>query len=194
MIRKLFQILNETESHFEGQQPGEIVVLVLRRHRFTIMYPLSFLCLFELIPILLWVYLSPQITAMGLVSVFSFASSLFYLLLWAYGFYLLTLYTLNTIVVTDRRIIENEQHAFFSRKVSELHTDRVQDVSAHTHGLLETFIGFGDIVVQTAASEREFVFHRIGDPERVKDAIMKVVEAHPHRQAPDPRPKLDAWN
>lgn len=191
MIKRLFQIINDTESHFEGQEPGEIVVLVLRRHKFTVLFPLGFQILFALIPILVWQYLSPQIAAMGLSSLFFFGASLFYLLLWTHIFYMLTIYALNTVIVTDKRIIENEQHAFFSRKVSELHTNRVQDVSARTTGFLETFIGFGDIVVQTAASEREFVFHRIGNPERVKDSIMKVVAAHPQHHALDPnRPKL----
>jgi uncharacterized membrane protein YdbT with pleckstrin-like domain len=195
MIRRLFQIINDTESHFEGQETGEIVVLVLRRHKFTVLFPLGFQILFAFIPYVVWQYFSSQITDMGLSSLFFFGASLYYLLLWTHIFYVLTIYALNTVIVTDKRIIENEQHAFFSRKVSELHTNRVQDVSAHTHGFLETFIGFGDIVVQTAASEREFVFHRIGNPERVKDAIMKVVAAHPHNHSLDPnRPKLDSWN
>jgi predicted membrane protein len=194
MMRRLFQIINDTESHFEGQQTNEIVVLVLRRHKFTVLFPIGFILLFALIPVLVWQYLSSQITAMGLASLFFFAASLFYLLVWTHLFYLLTIYGLNTVIVTDKRIIENEQHAFFHRKVSELHTNRVQDVSARTHGFLETFIGFGDIVVQTAASEREFVFHRIGNPEQVKDAIMKVVAAHPTAPIHDVRPKLDAWN
>lgn len=192
MIRRLFQIINDTESHFEGQQAGEIVVLVLRRHKFTVLFPLGFIFFFALIPILVWEYLSPSIEARGLTTLFFFASSLFYLLLWTHTFYTLTIYALNTVVVTDKRIIENEQHAFFNRKVSELHTNRVQDVSVRTHGFLETIIGFGDIVVQTAASEREFVFHKIGKPEEVKDAIMKVVAAHPYHSFDPNRPKLDA--
>jgi uncharacterized membrane protein YdbT with pleckstrin-like domain len=194
MIRRLFQIINDTESHFEGQETGEIVVLVLRRHKFTVLFPLGFQILFAFIPVLVWQYFSQQIVDNGFSSFFFFGISLYYLLLWTHVFYLLTIYALNTVIVTDKRIIENEQHAFFSRKVSELHTNRVQDVSARTTGLLETFVGFGDIVVQTAASEREFVFHRIGNPERVKDAIMKVVAAHPHHHNLDPnRPKLDSW-
>ena len=194
MIRRLLQIINDTESHFEGQQTEEIVVLVLRRHKFTVLFPLLFQVIFAAIPVLIWQYFSEEIAEMGLSSLFFFGTSLFYLLIWTLIFYMLTIYALNTVIVTDKRIIENEQHAFFSRKVSELHTNRVQDVSARTTGFLETFVGFGDIVVQTAASEREFVFHRIGNPERVKDAIMKVVAAHPTAPIHDARPKLDSWN
>jgi uncharacterized membrane protein YdbT with pleckstrin-like domain len=82
------------------------------------------------------------------------------------------------VIITDRRIIENEQHGFFNRKISELHAYRVQDVSVHTNGIVETMLHFGDIVVQTAASEKQFVFHKIPNPEEVKDSIMKIVSTH----------------
>jgi uncharacterized membrane protein YdbT with pleckstrin-like domain len=183
MIRNFFKVMNETTSHFEGQEAGEKVVLLMRRHPFTIIYPAGFLALFGIVPIVAWLAFANEITSFGLNSLFIFVSSLWYLFLWLFLFYLFTLYSLNTVIVTDRRIIENEQHGFFHRKVSELHTNRVQDVSVRTHGILETFIGFGDIVVQTAASEREFVFHRIGNPEMVKDKIMQVVAAQ-HSKPP----------
>jgi len=177
MIKRILKIFSHTNDNFQGQEPGENVVLLLRKHHFTVFYPISFIGLFAVIPLAVWVFLPPSFDPASLSQLFWFALSLWYLFLWIFMFYLLTLYSLNTIIITDRRIIENEQHAFFSRKVSELHTHRVQDVSSHTNGLIETLIGFGEIVVQTAASEREFVFKQIGNPERVKDEIMKIVAA-----------------
>lgn len=178
MIKRLLALFNDSAQHFDGQEPGETVFLLLRRHRFTIMYPISFILLLALVPIVIWLGFAEQIAKSAFSPLFSFLSSLWYLLLWASLFYRLTLHNLNTVVVTDRRIIENEQYGFFNRKVSELHTYRVQDVTVHTHGVLETLMGFGDISVQTAASDKEFVFHRIADPEKVKDKIMQVVAAH----------------
>jgi hypothetical protein len=178
MIKRILSVFTESTLGFEGQEPGETVVLLLRRHNFTIMFPVGFVILLGLVPVIAWLFLPIGYDLSALSHLFWFVLSMWYLFLWTLLFYFLTLYCLNTVIVTDRRIIESEQYAFFSRKVSELHTYRVQDVSAHTHGFIETLVGYGDISVQTAASEREFVFHKIPNPEKVKDEIMRVVAAH----------------
>lgn len=178
MIRKFLSLFRESTNHFEGKQEGEVVILLLRRHRFVVLFPLSFIALFALVPPLVWSGLSPALYAKGLVTPFLFIVSIWYLILWVVTFYCLLMWSLNTVVVTDRRIIENEQHSLFNRKVSELHAYRVQDVSTHTNGVIETFLHFGDIVVQTAASEKQFIFHRVPNPESVKDTIMQVASAH----------------
>jgi hypothetical protein len=172
MINKLINLFRNSGDHFEGQEPGEEVILLLRQHSFTIMYPIGFIFLFALAPLVVRATLPVGTAA------FYFITSLYYMWLWVVLFYRLTLYALNTVIVTDRRIINNEQQGFFKRKVSELHSYRVQDISVHVHGLLPTVFDFGDIVVQTASAEREFSFSKIGDPERVKDKIMQVVDAH----------------
>ena len=178
MIRKFFALFQESEESFEGQEPGEKVVLILRQHPFTVLLPLSFLLFLAIMPVATWLALAPQIEAAKLMDLFFFISSLWYLLLWLISFFLLTFFCLNTVIITDRRIIENEQHHFFNRKVSELHTYRVQDVSVHVDGIIETILHFGELAVQTAGAEREFTFTKIPHPELVKDAIMKTVTAH----------------
>jgi uncharacterized membrane protein YdbT with pleckstrin-like domain len=178
MIKKLISLFTETGHSFQGQEPGEQVILILRKHIFTVSFPLSFIFLLALIPFIIYTLFAFDIAAYQLESLFKFASALWFMFLWLVSFYILTLYCLNTVVITNRRIIESEQHALFHRKVSELHIYRIQDVSVRTHGLIETFLSFGDLAVQTAASEREFVFDSVPHPERVKDAIMKTVTTH----------------
>lgn len=178
MIKKLLSLFHESAQSFEGQEAGETVYLIIRRHPITVLIPLFFIFLFCFVPPAVWLRFSNELSGAGLGSLFLFLGSFWYLILWLLAFYLLTFYALNTVVITNKRIIEKEQHHFFKRKVSELHSYRVQDVSVHTHGFIETLFSFGDIVVQTAASEREFIFHQIGHPERVKDVIMRNVIVH----------------
>lgn len=180
MMPKLFNPSHRSER-FEGQEPDESIALLLRRHRFVILYPVGFILLLALLPLLVRLSLPSASTA------FYFLVSLYYLFLWLLLFYKLTLFCLNTVIVTDRRIVENEQNGLFKRKVSELHIHRVQDVSVHVEGIVQTFFNFGDIVVQTAASEREFVFHSIASPEAVKDRIMRAVHNSAPQNAPDAR-------
>jgi uncharacterized membrane protein YdbT with pleckstrin-like domain len=127
------------------------------------------------VPIVALTIFSSYIIRLGLLSLILFISSLFYLILWLAVFRFLTMYTLNTFMITDRRIIDRDQCGFFNQKVSELHADRIQDVTAHTQGIFETALHFGNIVIQTAAFEREFIFHQIPEPEKVKDAIMQII-------------------
>jgi len=177
MTRELLSIFKESRDSFEGQEPGENVILLIRRHPFTIIVPLLFIFLFSLIPLLAWQVISGEIMKRGWSDLFFFASSIWLLFFWILGFYLLTLYALNTVIVTHKRIIESEQEGFFRRKVSELHIYRVQDVSVRTHGFFQTLLSFGDVSVQTAAEAREFNFYQIAHPEKVKDIIMKAVSS-----------------
>jgi len=176
MIKELFSLFDESAQSFDGQEPGEKVVLILRRHSFTILYPLGLIILLALAPAGVSLYFQ-EIQAEDFFTIFLFLSSLWHTALWLFAFYIITMWSLNTVIVTDKRIVENEQNGFFHRKVAELHVDRVQDVIIQIKGLIETLFNFGDIIVQTAGSEREFYFKHIANPNQVKNEIMRVISS-----------------
>lgn len=177
MLNRLFSIFRESTQSFHGQEEGEEVILLLRSHSFIVLTPICLVILLGFVPITLWMTVFYHLRGLY-AELFWFGTSLWFLILWAFLFYFATLYALNTVILTDRRLIDNVQEGFFKRRVSELNTYRVQDVTTDISGIIETFLNFGDIVVQTAASEREFVFRNIANPEEIKDKIMKVVIAH----------------
>ena len=96
---------------------------------------------------------------------------------WLRLFYELFLYLLNVWIVTDHRIIENEQHGFFSRSVSELNIANVEDVTIEIKGFFQTFLNFGNIDVQDSAKNDKFQFSSAADPLIVKDAIVRAHNA-----------------
>lgn len=175
MVKSLFSIFQDSLNSFEGQEPAEKVVLLTRQHPFFIIIRIGlfvFACLLPIaILIVFWSYLHGKVW----MDFFLFISSIWYMGFWLAIFRSLTIYTLNTVIVTDRRIIESDQYGFFNRKISELHNQRIQDVTTHTNGIIETFLEFGNVMVQTAASEKQFIFYHIPCPEKVKDAIMQTV-------------------
>ena len=177
MVKSLFSILNHSSNSFEGQKDDEAVILLIRRHPFTIITRVGLIVLVSLVPIVIgkvfWVYLSKE----GWQEIFLLLSSLWYLGFWLAIFHALAIYTLNTMTVTDQRVIDSDQHGLFNREISELHTHKIQDVTTHTNGLLETMLQFGDLTVQTAASEKQFVFCQIPHPEKVKDVIMRITSS-----------------
>jgi len=173
-MNRLFSILFRSSNSFGGQEPGEKVVLLLRRHPFVILIRLAVFAFLSLIPIIINVWFSSFLNSNNLFPVFLFVSSAYYLLLWSIIFHSLTMYTLDVWIVTDRRIIDSTQHGFFNRVVSELHLSRIQDISVSTRGVIQTFLKFGDLQVQTAGTDEKFKFQQIPHPEKVKDVIRKI--------------------
>jgi len=175
MINRIVHIFRDSSGSFEGQEHGEDVVLLLRKHPVIAYARISVSLIGLLIPVFIALIFYSAIFKTHLWPLFIFLACLWFLIFWLLMFYSLTIYTLNVVIITDRRIMENEQKGIFNRKVSELHMSRIQDISVHVRGILETFLKFGNLVVQTAAHESQFTFYEIPQPEKVKNTIMKIV-------------------
>ena len=83
-------------------------------------------------------------------------------------------YYFDVWIVTERRIINIEQKGLFSRVVSELELEKIQDITTDVKGVIPTFLNFGDLHVQTAAEKERFLFRDIPDPYDVKNLIMNL--------------------
>jgi len=173
-MKSIFSIFIESINSFDGQENGEKVILLLRRHPFVILIKLIFFVFLILIPIVLGSIFFSFLYSYNLLNTFFFISSVYFLLIWSAIFYSLTMYTLDVWIVTDRRIIDSNQHGFFNRTVSELNISRIQDISVQIEGVIQTFLNFGDIQIQTAGTEEKFKFFQIPNPEKVKDEIMAI--------------------
>ncbi len=112
------------------------------------------------------VLISFMITALGMI----------------YQFYL---WYYNALVITDSRIIKNEQRGFFSKTVTELLFNDVLEISYNKEGLNASLYNYGDINIRTA-SENELIVKNIPKPASVVEAINSVriknptVIASPH--------------
>jgi uncharacterized membrane protein YdbT with pleckstrin-like domain len=96
------------------------------------------------------------------------------LAVWLYSFMIWIDYYFDIWVITSERIINVEQKGLFSREVSELRYSKIQDVTMEVNGFLPTVLNYGDIRVQTAGEEEEFLFRTISDPYTIKGIIMKL--------------------
>jgi uncharacterized membrane protein YdbT with pleckstrin-like domain len=173
-MKCMFSIFTQTNNSFDGEESDEKTILLLRRHPFFILSRLTFLVFLALIPVAVGMVFYSFFYSHNLLTLFFFASSAWYLFLWSAIFYSLTMYTLDVWIVTNHRIIDSTQHGFFDRRVSELHLARIQDISVKTEGVVQTFLKFGDLQVQTAGTEEKFKFSQIPYPEKVKDEIMRL--------------------
>lgn len=186
MVKSFLSIFRDSPNSFEGQERNEKVVLLLRQHPFFILIRIGLFGLACLVPVVIGVMFLTYLMTHDWLNLFLFISSTWYLGFWFAIFYSLTMYTLNTVIITDHRIIESDQHGFFNREISELHSHRIQDATTHTNGIIETFLKFGNVTVQTAGAEKQFVFHQIPRPDNVKDVIMRVARSRHSGIRPPP--------
>lgn len=174
-MKSIFKIFFDSNNSFDGEESGEEVVLLLRRHPFVIIIKFVYFIFLALAPIVFANTFLPFLLSYSLVGLYFFIVSVWYTLLWFCIFYSLTMYTLDVWIVTGRRVIDSTQHGFFNRTISELHLERIQDISVETKGVIQTFLRFGDLHIQTAGTEERFIFLQVPDPAKVKDEIMRLI-------------------
>jgi uncharacterized membrane protein YdbT with pleckstrin-like domain len=97
------------------------------------------------------------------------------LLLWMHFFSVWTDHWLDAWVVTNKRVIDIEQRGFFSRQVSSFPIERIQDVTFESTGVLATWLGYGDVRIQTASLSSDFIMRGVGDPAKVKEILMAAL-------------------
>ena len=90
------------------------------------------------------------------------------------------IYRRNVLVFTNLHLIEVEQNSLFNRSVSQVSFTRVQDVTGTRTGFFATIFNFGDVEVQSAGEQQQFIFHYAHNPEEVANAVAYLaLEAPP---------------
>ncbi|HAL49973.1 MAG: hypothetical protein UU40_C0019G0006 [Candidatus Uhrbacteria bacterium GW2011_GWD2_41_121] len=160
-----------------NQERDESPILFLRRHWTEVAKIVLLLIILSAVVYVIYYFLSENgADWSGYMGQFSS------LLLSIYAFFVLAVllsmfsdYYLDTWIVTTNRIINIEQRGLFSRVISELHLNQVQDVTAETRGFLQTILSYGDVYIQTAGARERFIFKTVNDPEIVKQKITDLV-------------------
>ena len=68
------------------------------------------------------------------------------------------IYRQSSIVITDKNITQILQSGLFGRKVSQLTMANVEDVTAVQHGIFATMFDFGELKIETAGEQANFIF------------------------------------
>ena len=163
-------------------EPGEHVVREARKHWFLFLGELLPYAILAAIPFALpkLIVLAPSLASYA--ALFAYHTPLtravlgiWLLIAWTSAWGVFTRYFLNLWVLTNQRIVDIKQRGYFNREVSSLFLSRVQDVTTNVRGALPSLLGIGDIQVQTAGEDVEFVMHGIPRPEEMRDIILRYV-------------------
>jgi len=83
-------------------------------------------------------------------------------------------YYLDVAVITNERVVDIDQEGLFNRKISELYLSDVEDVTGTIKGALGTFLDFGDVTVQSAGNQAEFILDKVPHPYKITKLIIDL--------------------
>ena len=156
----------------------------IRKHWFILSLRTVELLFFFILPIAVYFFIAGKNFPLGKAEIeltlplplLIFLTALLALIVWMRFFSLVTDIYLDSWTITNKRIIDIEQRGFFSRQVSSFRIERIQDVTTDIHGIIATFLDFGDIHVQTAGDNQEFIIRGVPHPKDIKQNILKEVD------------------
>lgn len=173
------------KPQFPGQDEGEVVKALLRRHWIRLFDHSLWFVIQMIIPLvgvtLIFLFTDIRLDTDSLLFVVAvLALSLYYLFIVLFYFADLVGYHLDIWVITDRRLVSIEQISLFHRLVSEQPILKVQDVTHEVKGQLQTMLDFGDVHIQTAGEQKRFIFEDVPHPDRVAKLILDTHEQAIH--------------
>lgn len=88
------------------------------------------------------------------------------------------IYNANQLIVTDINVTQVLQVGLFSRKVSELTMENVEDVTSEQHGIFPTLFNYGTLKVETAGEQNNFIFKYCPNPNAYAKALQDARAAY----------------
>jgi uncharacterized membrane protein YdbT with pleckstrin-like domain len=144
----------------------ETIVEVVRRHWINVVPVMAAFLLISLMAIVGFYFLGRDSYKFNQPSALPVAT----VALLAYMSYMV--YCQNRLIMTTKNLYQVTQNGLFSRKVSQFSLERLQDVSAAQNGMLASMLDFGDVTIETAGEEENFVFRQAAKPRALAGRIM----------------------
>jgi uncharacterized membrane protein YdbT with pleckstrin-like domain len=145
-------------------QPNEAEVHLSRRH-WVVLYPLLVLdALLGVVPLVLAIWVATkvdsnraQLAILGIAVVWVLAIALRAYFRWYR-------YHHDVWLITNQRLIDSLRRHWFHRKLASADLVDIEDVSMERHGVLQTLLDFGNLRVQTAGEQENFMLRNIHHP------------------------------
>lgn len=100
----------------------------------------------------------------------------FLLVLIAFAYFAkhLTIWFLNSYIITSHRLIKISHEGLFKKLILETPLDRILNVSYKTTGIASSIFGYGDVEVQVVGLMEPMILKHIGQPAQIKDYLWKA--------------------
>ncbi|MDQ5969968.1 MAG: hypothetical protein QG593_485, partial [Patescibacteria group bacterium] len=140
-----------SKLEFPGQFENEDVLFVFKRHPIVMRKGLIIVMITVLAGALFGLYGSRTASDMSDFFIQFFSPVVIGFILGMFGFmYYWIGWHYSVCIVTDQRFLQFKQKGIFkSRSVNDINLHRILSVNYEIHGMLETVLGFGTIIIQT---------------------------------------------
>lgn len=158
-------------------EENEEIIKVIRKHWLPMVFSIIISFFVAIIPVFIFALLKNALFSdltLHNLYIIIFFYIIYLIFVWISIFVSWINYYLDIWVLTNKKLIDIEQIGLFSRKVSSIRLDRIQDVEIEVLGIVDTFLKKGNIRVQTAANNEDFIIRSASNPEQIKQLIMKT--------------------
>lgn len=163
-------------KEFPGQFESEDVLFVFRRHPIVMRKGLVIVMIAVLIGALSGSYMSRNAVTVGdfLQQFFTPVGVGFLLGIVALSYYWIGWYY-SVCIVTSERFLQLTQVGIFRKRSSnDINLNRIISVNYEIHGMLETLLGFGTIIIQTMVGD--FVITKVSKPAETQAKIVSAMK------------------
>lgn len=161
---------------FENQEPGEKVLLFLRRHYITNISWQSLTIVLLILPLFAMI-LYPYLTLPIEIPLrFIIITLLFYyLIVIGYAFLSFVVWFYNVGLVSSLRVVDIDVNNIDSKDIAATELRSIIDVSYKQSGFKQSLFDYGDVFLETQANTPNLEFLQIPHPARVTDLITKLM-------------------
>lgn len=156
---------------------NEKVLAIKRRHPAVLIISLIPVTIFILIVLTLMIsvyFIDIEVPIDNIKLIILYILSLFLLILQQIAVVIFINYYLDCWIITNERTISTELKTLFSRNVSSISHDKIQDITVEVKGFLQTFLKYGNLQIQTAGEFNKFIFKEIPEPYETKELLFKI--------------------
>lgn len=115
--------------------------------------------------------LSPGIKLIG-----TFGAVLISILVAIMAYAATVVYSKSRMILTNQKLVYIRYHSLFSRDVSQLNIGEVQDVSVTQHSIWDRLFKMGNITVETAGEQNNYIFTHVSDPHKFAHLTIQAHE------------------
>ncbi|HSX41469.1 MAG TPA: PH domain-containing protein [Candidatus Saccharimonadales bacterium] len=154
----------------------EKIVRIIGRHWISVV-PLMTGWAIAIITVLVGFYYLGRYGDNGLAvvpGIVALTAALILFLIFAYVTY--WVFRQNKLIITSKNLIQITQNSLFSRQVSEFSMERLQDVEASSNGFFQSTLDYGQVTIETAGEEKNFVFKWAPHPRDVVALILEIAD------------------
>ncbi|KKS31380.1 hypothetical protein A2380_02600 [candidate division WWE3 bacterium RIFOXYB1_FULL_43_24] len=174
---------NPKATSYDGRDDDERIKYVIRKSALLTIPWLAATAILFVLPLLVpfvFSFLpegSPVLLDAGSVLI---VTVLWYL--FSFGFFLQNAcgWFFNILIITNKKIVDIDFTGFLYKNISETTLNNIEDVTSNVSGAFGVAFNIGSLFIQTAAEKREFEFHGVEDPSRIRDVLSDLVAKVKH--------------